>query len=139
MASQTAEMGSCIDCLFGVADGGTMPTNEGAIEFDSTYSTFFNANYAGCISLEGDTACGQAYFPADQCDFVACYNNTACTASNIQASCLTPANGTGGACASEVTAVQGACTAAFGDGGVANGGKCTTAADVFNVFCGTGP
>ena len=49
------------------------------------------------------------------------------------------ANGTGGACASQTTAVQSACMTAFADGGVDNGGKCTNLADVLNVVCGTGP
>lgn len=103
---------------------------------------FFDFNYGGCAALESasNDACAAAVEQLAECTLQACGVVPGCAmATQAQYdACLKMAEGTGGACATEANA-ESACAADFADGGVLNGGKCSTGSDVLNVFCGTGP
>jgi hypothetical protein len=126
---------ACANCLVGPAtDAGTF-TRQGGIWFDYQYDNI-GPNYPGCLDKKGMSACAIAYDALVQC-FVASGCN-ACMDQTSLTACQQKIFGPGGVCQSYVAPYETSCGPDNADGGLLNGGACTTNADVLSVICGNG-
>jgi hypothetical protein len=129
---------ACNACLVNTGANGALACDPS----NTTSCSFYGVNWAGCAALEDSAngvACAGAYTPWAECALAACGSNTACNTQALYDTCVQNADKTGGACATEDTALTAHCATDVADGGVLNGGKCSTALEVLQVICGTGP
>jgi len=130
----------CGNCLFAsVQIGDAQVPATGGLLFNYNASANLGPNYPGCIALKGGSAgaaCAAAYEPLIQCiDASGC--DTCTDTGTFQTCYQTIATGSG-PCATDYNNEQTACAAEIADGGVANGGVCTTDTEVLSVICGNG-
>ncbi len=148
LASAAGDAGTaCGNCLFN-------PTNPalGGVYYTATPSNNigFDPNYGACYALVDTTngpACAAAFDNINACDEYLCGDCAAAQATT----CEQGLNGTGGACATDLTTFNTACATDYADGGIAD----TTCAPthvfdpsdttltfdfefVANLVCGTG-
>jgi hypothetical protein len=126
---------ACATCMQGPVTGGDpgTPTGQGAVWLDFRGDNI-GGNVPGCLDKQGMNGCAVAYQNYVECVFGAgCYQCTDQTSFN---GCLATVQQ--GACHSFVTSFQSACGADIADGGLLNGGACTTDQDVISVICGNG-
>lgn len=126
---------ACASCLVGPTTGsdpGT-PTGQGAIWLDYQGNNI-GANVPGCLDKEGMNACATAYQNIIECIVAAgCLQCTDQTSFN---SCEQTV--LAGGCKMYLAPAQSACNTDLADGGLLNGGPCTTDQDVISVLCGNG-
>ncbi len=82
------------------------------------------------------SGCASAYQDIVQC--IVASGCESCTDSASYQACLNIILGTGGACATYYSTYQSACAADVADGGLLNGGVCSTTAEILSVICGNG-
>ena len=125
---------SCINCLVGpLTDAGTA-TGEGGIWIYQGDN--IGPNVPGCLDKKGMSTCASAYNAVIEC-LVAAGCGT-CTTQMSEDTCQQTIFGTGGACYSYIVTYESACATDVADGGLLNGGPCTTDPDVLSVICGNG-
>lgn len=129
---------SCEQCLIGPLTGSDpgSPTGQGGIWLDYQGDNI-GANVPGCLDKQGMSACATAYQNLLQCILAAgCIQ---CTDQNSFGNCQTAvAVSATGACHSYVAPYQSSCAADIADGGLINGGICSTDLQVLSVICGNG-
>lgn len=132
-ASSTA----CQDCLFGPITGSDPPmlTGQGGIWIDYQGNNI-GGNAPGCLDLKGMSGCASAYQNIIQC--IVASGCESCADGPSYQACLNIILNTGGACATYYSTYQSSCAADNADGGLLNGGVCSTTADVLSVICGNG-
>ena len=94
-------------------------------------------NVPGCLDKKGMSSCASAYDAVVECLVEAGCNS--CTDQTSETTCQQTIFGTGGACQSYYATFQSACATDVADGGLLNGGPCTTDPEVLSVICGNGP
>ncbi len=129
---------ACATCLVGPTTGsdpGT-PTGQGGIWLDYQGNNI-GANVPGCLDKEGMNACAVAYQNLVECIVAAgCLQ---CTTQTDFNNCeTTVAVSSSGACHQYVAPFQSGCAADNADGGLLNGGVCSTDLQVLSVICGNG-
>ena len=93
-------------------------------------------NYPGCLALKGMSACASAYDAVVECLYAAGCGT--CTDPTSEQTCQQTIFGTGGACSTYYATFGSACATDVADGGLLNGGPCTTDPEVLSVICGNG-
>jgi hypothetical protein len=131
----TSAPAACATCLVGPETDAGAPTRQGGVWYDYQYDNI-GPNLPGCLDKKGMSACASAYSDIVQC-LVASGCGT-CTDSPSETACQMKIFATGGACYSYVAAYESSCAPDFADGGLLNGGPCTTTPDVLSVICGNG-
>jgi len=125
---------ACIDCLVGpISDAGTA-TGQGGIWIYQGNN--IGGNVPGCLALEGMSGCAAAYDNIVEC--ISAAGCDTCTDTPSYDACLTTILGTGGACASYYATYQSQCATDIADGGLLNGGKCSTIPEGPRVLWGNG-
>jgi hypothetical protein len=112
-----------------------MAANTGGLLVDSS-GTPWGLNVGGCVALADPTgggACAMAISPLFQCEHAAC-NSMACLGVDTTA-CQNAADM--GACATQLSAANSACTTDFADGGVGPT-TCGSPLGVLTEICGNG-
>ncbi len=133
----TSAPAACATCLVGPTTGGDPgnPTGQGAIWVDNAGQNI-GANVPGCLDKQAMNACAVAYQNAIECIFSAgcgdCMDQTSFN------SCQNTVLAKGGGCNSYVAPVQNSCGADLADGGLLQGGACSTDQQVISVICGNG-
>jgi hypothetical protein len=124
---------ACMNCLVGpVTDAGA--TGQGGIWIYQ--GSNIGPNVPGCLDKKGMSSCASAYDAVVECLYAAGCGT--CTDQNSEQTCQTTIFGTNGACRSYLVTYQSACAADVADGGLLNGGPCSTDPDVLSVICGNG-
>jgi hypothetical protein len=133
----TSAPAACANCLVGPTTGGDPgnPTGQGGIWVDASGQNI-GANVPGCLDKEGQNACATAYQSFVECLFSAGCGQ--CTDQTSFNSCQTTVTATGGACKTYLTSAQSACSTLAADGGLLNGGACSSDPQVLSVICGNG-
>lgn len=128
----------CQNCLIGpltTQGDAQAPTGQGGVWFWNDIN--LGANLPGCLALEGETGCAQAYTPADECFVLA--GCSSCATQSATSTCQQTIFGTGGACAAYSGPYMTSCAAADGEGGVHTaGGACADDISILSVICGNG-
>ncbi len=124
---------ACASCLVPTNDAGAL-TGQGGVWIYQGGN--IGPNYPGCLDLKGMSACADAYEQVVEC-LIASGCGT-CTDPTSEQNCQNTIFGTGGACAGYYATYSSSCASDLADGGLLNGGPCSTDPDVLSVICGNG-
>jgi hypothetical protein len=129
---------ACTNCLAGPTTGtgdAAVYTGQGGLWL-YPQGDILGANIPGCLALEGMGACASAEQNAIEC--IEAAGCDLCTDQASADACQGAVVATGGACSMYLAPWQTSCGPDFADGGLLNGGPCTTDTQVLSVICGNG-